>query len=349
MKKNLITESHHYKIENSMYVKLNCLITITTKSGKLIKFSSLNDIVIEKSIDKLYTTCKLKVPTSARLNTAAGNSNVKTSSVFEKGDRVNVQLGYNDRLNEEFEGFIDKINMTTPLEIECEGYEFHLRDSLVSKTFASTNLKEVLQYIVKGVPQIMVNTKDVPEIQMKNYIIPANLKRIDALQQLKDNYGLTIFFIKDELYAGLDFVKYLGNVKYSLGVNTPSVDELKFQKAEDIKLRIKAIQINKDNTKLDAETGDSSGELRTLYFHTAKSKADLIKLAQAEILKYKFDGFSGKLTSKLEPWSAPGMVAKIVDKQYPERAGNYEIRSVTTSFGTSGAKRTVEIGKVVSV
>lgn len=332
-----------------MYVKLNCKITVTTLSGKLIKFTSLNDCVIDKSIDKLFTTCKIKLPTSARLKSITGNSNIDTAAAFAKGDKINVQLGYNDRLNEEFEGFIDKINLTTPLEIECEGYEFHLRDSLQTKTFATTNLKELLNYILAGVNQIMIDTKAIPNIKMVNYIIPANCKRIDALQQLKENYGLTIYFIKDVLYAGLDFVKYLGTVKYSLGVNTPRVNELKYQTAADTKLRIKAIQINKDNTKFEAETGDSSGETRTLYFYTAKNKEDLIKLAQAEIIKYKFDGFTGKLTSMLEPYSHPGMVAKIADIKYPERSGNYEIRSVTTSFGTSGAKRTVEIGKVVSL
>jgi hypothetical protein len=329
-------------------VKLNCLVNITTQKGKTIKFDAVNNVEIEKSIDKIGTLAKIKIPTSARLKYEDSDTteSVQTEKIFKKGDKINIQLGYDDRLQEEFDGFIYKINYTTPLEIECEGHEFLLREDLPTKTFSSTNLKEVLQYIVKD--KKITLDGDIPTVNMVNYVIPANLTRLDALQQVKERYGLTIFFVNDTLYAGLDFVKYKGNVIYSLGINTPRVDELKFQYADDVKLKVKAIQINKNNTKLEAEIGDRNGEQRTLYFYTAKSIEDLKKLAEAEIQKYKYTGYTGKITAFLEPYSAPGMVAEIRDIKYTERSGKYEIRSVVVTFGTSGARRQVEIGKTVS-
>ena len=203
-----------------------------------------------------------------------------------------------------------------------------------------------MQYIIKD-KKISLDG-DIPTVNMINYVIPAKLTRLDALQQVKERYGLTIFFVNNILYAGLDFVKYKGNVIYSLGINTPKTDELKYQLADDIKLKVKAIQINKNNTKLEAEIGDKNGEQRTLYFYTAKSVADLKKLAENEIKKYKYTGYTGKITTFLEPYAACGMVAEIRDINYTERSGKYEIRSVKVDFGISGARRQVEIGKTVS-
>ena len=335
-----------------MYVKLKCLFTITTQGGKTIKFTAVNAVEIEKSIDKIGSTAKIKIPTSARL---IYKDNTRTDSVqvakyFNKGDKINIQLGYDDRMNEEFEGFISNLNLTTPLEIECSGYEYLLRDNIPTKTFADTNLMDLLCYIteLEGNDTIILDA-DIPAVEMKNYVIPANLTRFAALQQIKERYGLTLYFLKNTLYAGLDFIKYQGNVKYSLGYNTPKADELKYQIADDVKLKIKATQINKDNTRFETETGDATGEQRTLFFYTAKTKEDLVKLAEAEIKKYKFDGYVGKITTLLEPFAMPGMTAEIISEKYEERAGKYEIRAVVTSFSTSGAKRSVEIGKTVSV
>jgi hypothetical protein len=337
-----------------MHVKLNCLIVIETASGRLIRFSAVNNVAIEKSIDNIRSRAVIHIPTSARLTYADSSrtESSQTSKVFSKGDKISIQLGYDDRLQSEFEGYIRKINLNTPLEIECEGSEYLLRDNVPTKTFANTNLSELLRYIVGDT--LLSNNKikidgQIPVVNMTKYIIPANLSRINALQQLKERYGLTVYFLDNTLYAGLDFVKYLGNVTYSLGVNTPKSDELEYQYAEDVRLKVKAIHINKDNTKFEAEVGEPDGAQRTLYFYSdVKNVAELKNIAQAQLEKLKYTGYTGKITTFLEPFASPGMVAKIKDINYVERQGNYEIRSVNTTFGVNGAKRTIETGKPVS-
>jgi len=337
-----------------MYVKNRCLVTITTPSGTNIKFNAVASVTIDKSIDSVTSSAVIRIPASAALVYKDGTKteSVQTARQFQRGDKVSIQLGYDDRLNEEFEGFIYRINFTSPVEIECEGYEFLLRENLPTKTFPSTNLSSVLQYVVNSAAKFRGSgisiAADIPAVEMVNYVIPANLNGIDALQQIKEHYGLTIYFRNNTLYAGLDFIRLLGDVKYSLGINTPRADELKYQLADDVKLKIKAIQINKNNTKLEAEVGDPKGEQRTLYFYTAKSIADLKKLAEVEMVKYKFTGYTGKITTLLEPYAEPGMVAIITDIKYAERGGSYEIRGVNTTFGSSGASRSVDIGKTVS-
>lgn len=331
-----------------MYVKLNCFVKVETADNRLIRFDSMNSCSILRSIDKVESTATLKIPTSAQIVYKGEKAaSVQTAKQFRRGDKITINLGYDDRLHTEFEGFISKVNLTTPCELECMGYEYLLLSSIKTKTFAETNLKKLLQYIIEGKDIIL--DADIPEVNMKNYVIPANLTGLDALNQIKERYGITIYFIGNTLYAGLDFVKYQGRVKYSLGVNTVKANELKYQYADDVRLKIKAIQVNKDNTKLEAEIGDPKGESRTLYFYTAKSVEDLKKLAAVEINKYKFNGYVGKITAFLEPFCLPGYVAELIDEKYNERKGNYEIRSVGVEFSTSGGRRIVEIGKSVSI
>lgn len=330
-----------------MYAKLDILVKVTTVKGQNIKFYTFNSCKIVHSIDKVESSCLLKIPTSAALVLKDKvTESAQTATTFSRGDKFVINAGYNGDLKQEFEGFIYKINLTTPLEIELMGYEYLLLDKIETKTFKKTNLRQLLKYIING-KNIKLDG-DIPEVQMVNYVIPANLRGIDALKQIKERYGLTIYFNKNVLYAGLDFTRQLGDINYSLGVNTVRAGELKFQYADDVKLKIKAIQINKNNTRFEAEVGDKSGEARTLYFYTAKSVADLKKLAEVEILKYKYTGYTGKLTTWLQPWSQSGMIANIKDIKYPVRAGKYEIRGVETTIGTGGARRVLDIGKTVS-
>ena len=133
-------------------------------------------------------------------------------------------------------------------------------------------------------------------------------------------------------------------VKYVLRENVISDNELKYQLAEDVKLKVKAVCYYKDGTKIEGELGEDGGETRTFYYYDVKDAAELKTLAQEELKRYSFDGYRGKITTFLLPYALPGMVASIEDKVYNERSGDYFIESVETSFGTGGGRRTVEIG-----
>ncbi len=324
-----------------MEVKLNCKVTIE-QSAKTLSFTALNHCEIEKSIYILGSKAKIKIPASARLIIQGRpTDSVQTAKQFARGDKISICLGYNDDLQEEFNGFIYRINYITPLEIECEGYEFLLRSALDKKTWASTNLKQVVEYIcnVKG---ITLSDK-VPDVQMTNYVIPTGKSRLEALQELKEKYGLTAYFVDNCLYIGLAYTPDLGSVKYTIGVNTIKDDQLKYRYGDDVQLKIKAIGINKDNTKLEAEVGDHDGQLRTLFFYNITSKEALKKLANQEIQKYKYSGYEGKITGFLQPYCQPGMKVILSDPKYSEKSGTFYIISTRVEFGRSGARRIVEI------
>jgi hypothetical protein len=324
------------------YFKLRGRIEITKKDGKRIVFNAFNEIDIERDIFKINSSCKIKIPTSAHLvyNDKKAFESVQSAKQFERGDKVNVWLGYDDDLRLEYEGFISRINYKTPLEIECEGYEFLLRSPCETKTWSKTTMKEVLQYIIKSTEITL--SELVPDVSFTKFIIPANMTRLEALQMVKENYGMTIYFTGSELYAGLAYIVDKGTVKYRLGWNTIKDDELKYRNADDVSLKIKAVWIKPDNTKIEAEVGDPKGSVRTLFFYNVESKEALKKLAAEEIKKYKYSGYEGKITTFLQPFAEPGMKGELSDPKYREREGTYYITKTIVKAGMSGGRRTVE-------
>lgn len=63
-------------------------------------------------------------------------------------------------------------------------------------------------------------------------------------------------------------------------------------------------------------------------------------------LKLNAEGeYRGKIETFLQPFALPGMVARIEDLRHNQRNGTYHISSTEVKFGTSGARRTVEIGE----
>lgn len=330
-----------------MYAKIDILIEVTTVDGKRIKFEAANEIRVKRSIDSVESSAEIRIPTTAALYTSEKlTGSQQTAKTFKRGDHVTITAGYNGELKQEFDGYIYRVNLTTPTVLELVGWEYQLLGDLKPRTFAATTLREVLSYIIAGT-DISLDA-NIPTVEMLNYVIPADLRAIDALKQVKESYGLTIYFEAAKLYAGLDYTPQRGEVKLSLGVNTLRPSDLKYQFEDDVQLKVKAVQINRDNTKLEAEVGDKNGEQRTLYFYNAKSVADLKKLAEVEMLKYKYSGYTGKLPLFLQPYAEPGMVANIIDTRYAERGGKYEIRATELQIGTGGARRIVELGKTLS-
>lgn len=326
-----------------MYVKVKAHITIVRAvDGKSISFTGFNAIEIERDIFKINSSAKITIPLSARLNYAGSRKpeSVQTANIFSRGDRVEIMLGYDDDLRLEYQGFIKRVNFTKPLEIECEGFEYLLKSPIETRTWQSVKLREVLQYIIAGTGIVLFD--DTPDITFDKFIIGASLNRLQALQMVKDKYGLTVYLKGNELYAGLAYTRNEGSVNYKIGFNTIKDGQLKYRVADDVTLKIKAVWIRPDNTKVEVEVGDPSGSQRTLFFYDVSSETELKRIAAEEMQKYKYSGYEGKITTFLRPFAIPGMKGVIADSLYPERDGTYYITKTTVKVDTGGARRAVD-------
>jgi hypothetical protein len=207
-------------------------------------------------------------------------------------------------------------------------------------------MKEVISYVLEGTGIELKG--EVPSIDLKPFYLK-NVTAAAALQKIKDDYGLQMFLRNfNQLYVGLTSATDNQVVRYEIGTNVIDND-LEWVDETDTRIRIKAVNIRKNNTKVSKEYGDADGELRTLYFYNVGSEADLKRLAEAEARKYKYTGYKGGLNTFLLPNALVGNVARVSDPQFADRAGDYLIDKVTTKFGTEGARRKVELGLKVNV
>jgi hypothetical protein len=325
-----------------MYYVLNGYIEINSK-GKAFKIDGFHSVEVENDIFKINQSCKIQIPTSRRLTNTDNypGKSIQAPIPFNRGDKISVWIGYDNDLKLEFDGFIYRVNYKTPLEIECEGYEFQLRSPCETKTWKITTVKEVLTYLIAGT-DITIN-ENVPDISLVKYVIKAGVNKLQALQELKENTRTECFFMGKSLYIGLAYTIDKGAIKYKLGYNTINADDLKYHNADDVQVKVKAMYVKPDGTNVEVSVGDNDGQE-----HIVKSKniSDLDALkgfASSVLQKYKYSGYEGKIKTFLQPYATPCMKAIIEDPKYPERNGTYYITKTKVVVNRSGGRRDVEI------
>jgi hypothetical protein len=301
------------------------------------RFGGVHDVQIERSIYKIGATAAIKVPVTAVLRYAGHPpAEVETAKAIKVGDPVVIELGYDGTCHVEFRGYVKQLNLKTPLEILCEDefYQTRLRNITLQ---GKTTLSEVLQKCGLDVGYSAALT--LSQFPVDNR--PASW----VLGKLKTDYGLAIWFdLNGKVYASEPFKAVGDTVKYVLRENVISEDDLKYQRADDVKLKVTAICIYRDGTKVEAGIGAEDGTEKKLYFYDVKDRNELALLAQAQLKRYSYDGYTGKIGTFLFPYAAPAMLAEISDQVYSERDGRYYVEGVTVSYGRGGARRSVEIG-----
>lgn len=315
-----------------------CNITIGA-----VSFTSVQDVTIKRSTREANATAVIKVPVTAVLKQKGGEKTyIETARQIAVDDEVTIQLGYDGSLKTEFVGFVKRLNYTVPLEIECEDWYWKLRRSSIKKSYPSTTVKQLLNDVLSG-SGATVHPSTI-DLGLKNTIID-NKTGAWVIEKLKSDYGLTVFFdIQGRLYAGKAYEVRGNRVNYELRGNVIKDDDLKFYRADDYKLKVEAKSYDRNGAKLEATVGAEGGESKTLFFYDVTDAAQLQSLADAELKKYSFDGYRGKIETFLNPFAEPGMVANITDQTYSQRSGSYYVESTEVKFGRSGARRIVELG-----
>ncbi|MDY0102831.1 MAG: hypothetical protein RBS07_07805 [Lentimicrobium sp.] len=315
-----------------------CNITIGS-----FRMRSVHQVVIKRSIFQVGSTAVIKIPLSAYLRNASGEVEpIKTNEKFKVGDKVSINLGYDPDLYNEFNGFVSRINPQMPLEIECEDWTWPLRRINIKKSWKKATLSDILQHIADLAGFKLLS--GLPDVSITNFM--ANDKTaLWVLQELKSKYGMTIYFsLTGYLYAGLAYTHNLGAVKLVSGKNIVKSNDLKWVNADDVKLKIKAISMERNGSRIEAELGDTDGEIRTLYFYDVHDKEELKRLASSEIEKYKYNGYRGSVNCLLKPFVQPAMSVELSDLNFEDRSGKYYVESTEVAFGTGGGKRKIDLG-----
>lgn len=328
-----------------MYVRQSCNIEIAGK----YRLRGLHGVEIKKSIHQIIQTATLQLPLSVVKRNKELLERIPLIDKIKTGDKITIDLGYDDDNKREFEGYISRINLKQPLELELEDELYLMRKIYFKKSFKKASVKELLNFLLKGFYDstgIRIELYDkMPELTITNFVID-NANGIQVLQALVDTYPifnsyLTTIDGKKVLYCGLQYGIQRNRVKYELNRNTVSVDDLKYDVTEAQQYFVKVVNIQPDGTKTEFSFGNKTDQERTLYFTGSHTKEQLKQLA-TEQLQQEVTGYRGGFETFLKPAAQPGDVALIADRQY-NREGRGYIGTVTTKFGTGGARRTNEI------
>ena len=158
--------------------------------------------------------------------------------------------------------------------------------------------------------------------------------------------GIRSFFRYEEgepvLYCGVLFERdNKPSQVFKTGFNIISDQNLKQQKAENMRLRVKAVSLMPDNKKIKVEAGDADGEQRTLHTYN-KTESELKAWAQQEIKRLKRDGLSGSFTTfghtLVDCLDAVGI---IIDGT---KMGVYQVKKNVIKYGDTGYRQEITLG-----
>jgi hypothetical protein len=334
-----------------MFFELTCKVTI----ADTYILRGVHQLEVKKSIHQLVDTAKVQLPLSVVMRNQDLLKRIRLADKIKTGDKIALEFGYNGINIKEFEGYIRRTNPKDVFELECEDELYLFRQVYYKISWKSVTLKVLLNYLLDGYERKygvrLQLFNNIPDVTLSNFIIN-NANGIAILQVLKDQYGLNTFLTVVNgikvLYCGLLYFLEKTTVKYVVNQNTVDVNDLLFDDAIDKQFKIKAVNFNRNGTKSTMEIGDKNGELRTFYYYDIHDLKQLAQLAQSEMEKLKTIGYKGSFETFLIPYSEPGMVADMLDPQFPDRKGNYYISTVTTTFSTGGGRRKPEIDIKIS-
>ncbi len=328
---------------------LNSRITVGNMA-----WSGVNQVVVNRSIHSPADSAIISLPSYGRVTRKGESAGTvrAISSLFDEGDKVKIELGYNGELNTEFEGFVRFLNPMNRLVIECEGYVRQLRLNKNLKGFyASTSVKQLLELAVKGT-DISVYVQD--DIPLKNITLD-NAGGTDIISEIKNicQGVISIFFIEPKkLWAGLTYTAYKdgaevyqnGDVAYRIGYNCRRDNSLKIkQPAEPVQVLFRGTLATGRRIETASEKKVLANKATAINNNIPDLKA-MQKIANEKQYRMNYNGYAGSINAFLQPYCQPGYKAHLIDDRYPGGAGDYLVESTEVTFGSSGASRRAEIG-----
>ena len=326
---------------------LTSVITITSIASKNTwQFTGIKSAEITNDVSTLTNNLTLTIP--KKITWQGMPVGIGIDAIIKRGDLVTVECGYDGILKNRFSGFVKQVNNKMPVTIICEDGMFLLKQKAIEKKgFKQTTIEQLMAFLLQGT-NIKFNCID-KNIKLGNYRITKN-NVAEELNEIKKEYGLHCYFrtIKNEQILYIGFAFPFDNVNKASFMHGKNIiaENFEYKNADDIKLKVTAISIDKKNNRIKEVAGDKDGEAITVYAY-GLDKAALKTFAEASVKKYKYTGLKGSFTTFGEP------LVTHADNAYIEsedgNKGTYLIKKVVTNFGTDGYRQVVDLGEIINL
>ncbi|NDC42214.1 MAG: hypothetical protein EBZ77_11815 [Chitinophagia bacterium] len=328
---------------------LNSDITIGS-----FRFGGVHEVIIRRSMHAHTDTAEINLPALA---VRSGQpQKVVTGAQFNDGDPVQIQLGYNGTLREEFAGFVTRRSLGRPLVVHCEGFGSLLSRVQVRLSERAITVADLLERAVTGLKgQYNFSLNCGVDITLNNVQLTGNgLDVLQAITRYTDG-NVGCFFLKPNLlWCGLLYSGWArgadtfsaGAVSYRAGYNVVDTTSLRPKMAAPVPVRVQYTKRLRGGGYIGGLSnlpgGGISGYQR--HLNQLEQNSTLQQLANEKAIRLGYSGYEGTLSTFLEPFVAPGYRARLVHNDYPERDGEYLVEGVETRFGQNGARRKVALG-----
>lgn len=306
---------------------------IEIKGDRAWSFNFVNAVEITRDTEKLTTKAKITMPKKVKWDKA-------DKIPVKRGDSVKISLGYDDNLQTAFVGYVRDVGFKTPIVITCEDEMFKLKQMPTKKkAYRSVSLETLLKD--QG---ISYRLNIMGEQALGAYRVTADT--VAALLGKLSEQGIRSFFRYEDgapvLYCGVLFERDTRPAQvFKTGLNIISDQSLQQQKAENMRLRVKAVSLMPDNKKIKVEVGDADGEHRTLHTYN-KTESELKAWAEQEIKRLKRDGLTGSFTTfghtLVDCLDAIGIVIDGV------KSGVYQVKKNIVKYGDGGYRQEITLG-----
>lgn len=320
-----------------MSYRMCCRLTFgATDKREEFSLPWVSSVSIQSSWKMLTDTAEITLP--RKVNRKNGH---EFHELFNPGNPVKIELGYNKKLHQEFEGYIISVSRGIPLIIRCENEMYNLKRQTVSYSKKSVTLKQLLSDICKTY-EISTAFGDT-ELGAVRY---SNMKVSAILEDVRKKTGLYCYFVGKTLHCG--------NV-YSDNVDLPEVS-IKLERnavSQDLQqtggeYEVIATAMLKGGKKMEAKAGKKGADTFNLNFNDHDKKVTVQVLKEFAERFYK-SLMKQKYKGGVELFGIPrvsfGMVMNLTSVINPEMNGKYFIEKVIKDFSDNATYRQkVELG-----
>ena len=300
------------------------------------KVGMLDRAEVHRSVELLADTAEVVLP-AAQYNAA-----LEVEGKVHRGDPVSIRLGYAEvGLAEEFRGWLQRVDTDGgSIRLVCEDDLYTLRKPLKDEVLQNVALGDLLDKVVKGTGQSY--KVDCSYKWSYGKFVIKSATGYDVLKKVQEECGADIY-----LSGGVLYVRPPGETVgeervYDFAANVEEAD-LKYRRAADRKFTVVVKALLPDGKVREVEVGSTGGD-RVEVMCPTPDEASMRSRGEAELLRRSFDGYDGSITTWLVPECRPGDSAVLHDADYPDKDGTYFVRAVTTTFGSDGGKRKIELG-----
>ncbi|CVK17154.1 hypothetical protein Ga0061079_11722 [Apibacter mensalis] len=317
-----------------------CKITI----GEYV-FHGVHSLEI-KSTWKMFTqTAKILLPKKMYYEKDSRYFPVtQIKDIFKRGDRVRIELGYNNSLDTRFEGYLSRSpRPTIPYELECEDEMWILKQKEVSVNRMSATVKQILQ---EAAPSYEIICPD--EIYGDFSLLQTTPVKI--FDELRKKAGLYTFFRGNRLVCGLPYAdpnmtETIPNLVFG---NNIIESTLQYRDMEDCRVKIYGSSVQNNGTVIRVEAGENGGDIVRENYGTQLTKEELEIKVKRILETYKTrGGYSGDIRTFGWPVVQHGQKVHILDTGIYEKRDsiNYVEEVVIRVSASEGFKQTLVIGK----